>query len=344
MEFLVSFFQTAHWVPLILFFIAGLAILGKSADIIVDVAVALSLKLKISRLIIGATVISLGTTLPEVCVSVLASLQGHGHIALGNSVGSIICDTALILGLAILIGRIPIDQNLVKRQGWIQLGAGFFLVFFCLKNWSWSLSANQGGHLPQVFGFISLILLAFYLFFSIYWAKQSKRKTDHSLDDHESGKKKPTNILLLKLGIFCLLLAFSSEILILSASEMAGRLNIPESIVAVTIIALGTSLPELVTSITAVRKGFGEIALGNIIGADILNVLLVAGASVAFSKEGFFVEKIFFTRTFPVMLISLVVLRVGLMLSKNYIHKSVGAALFLFYLFFTYLNISDMLA
>jgi cation:H+ antiporter len=139
-------------------------------------------------------------------------------------------------------------------------------------------------------------------------------------------------------------LAFASEVMILSASEMADRLRVPESIIAVTIIALGTSLPELVTSLTAVRKGFGEIALGNIIGADILNVLLVAGASVAFAKDGFYVEKVFFTRSFPVMITSLCLLRLGLMLSKKYLRKWVGIVLFAFYCFFTYLNLQDILS
>ena len=153
MEFLISYFQQTHWFFLIFSFIAALLALGKSADVIVDAAVELSLKFNIPRLIIGATVLSLGTTLPEVCVSVLASIKGHGNIALGNAVGSIICDTALILGLAIIVGKIPIDRTLVNRQGWMQLAAGFYLVIASLKNWSWSESSLKGGHLPQTFGF-----------------------------------------------------------------------------------------------------------------------------------------------------------------------------------------------
>ena len=163
------------------------------------------------------------------------------------------------------------------------------------------------------------------------------------MDDHEPTEEHSTSWLLAELTFFCVLLALSSEIMILSASEMAERLEVPKSVIAVTIIALGTSLPELVTSVNAVRKGYGEIALGNIIGADILNVLLVAGASVAFSSKGFFVDQAFFTRSFPVMLVSLVILRIGLLLSKNTIHKSVGSALFFIYLVFSYLNLHQIL-
>ena len=142
------------------------------------------------------------------------------------------------------------------------------------------------------------------------------------------------------LGAF-VLLAISSEGLILSVSEMAVRIEVPQSVIAVTLVALGTSVPELVTSFIAVRKGFGEIALGNIIGADILNVLLVAGASVLFSSDGFFVDPIFFTRSFPVMILALFILRVGLSFSGRYLHKGVGLALVCLYAYFTGLNIQD---
>lgn len=341
MDILVSFFQNISWIILILSFVFSLFVLGKSADTIVDIAVVLSLKLKISRLIIGATIISLGTTLPEVCVSVLASLQGNGSIALGNAVGSIICDTALILGLATLIGRIPIEKSLVNRQGWIQLLAGLFLVVGCLGNWSFASSLNFGGHLPQSFGFLSLILLVFYLFFSIHWAKKSSAVTKVQIEANKNLIASPLFNIFGTLAFFCLLLAISSEVLVLSASEIAVRMEVPQSVIAVTLVALGTSIPELVTSLIAVKKGFGEIALGNIIGADILNALLVAGASVAFASDGFVVEKVFFARTFPIMMLALLTLRLGLTFSKGVLHKFVGALLLMIYVFFTFLNIKD---
>ena len=341
MGLILDFFHSTHFLFLPVFLIASLFVLGRSAEVIVDIAVILSLKLKISRLIIGATIISLGTTLPEVVVSVLASFQGKGSIALGNAVGSIICDTALILGFAILIGKIPSTSSLVNKQGWFQLFAGFLLVFACVERWDLSYSLSSGGHLPQMFGFICLFLLILYLSFSIFSAKKYSTEGDAHIEFDEKLEEASSFSLSFYFIAACLLLAVSSEVLILSASEMALRLEIPQSIIAVTLVAFGTSVPELVTSVIAVKKGYGDIALGNIIGADILNVLLVAGISVAFTKGGFEVDPSFFSKSFPVMIMSLVVLRFGLIFSKDYLKKSVGVVLLLLYSVFTLLNLKE---
>ena len=341
MDSILAFFHSAPFFVLPIFFVFSLFVLGRSAELIVDVAVILSLKLKISGLIIGATVISLGTTLPEVCVSVLASLQGKGDMALGNAVGSIICDTALILGLVSVLGRIPIDKSLTSKQGWVQFFFGFLLVVASLSGWSYTESARTGGHLPQSFGFLALFLLGVYLCYSIYSAKKADSQKEAHIEFDESLSKLSLSGVSIRLLGACLLLAVSSEVLILSASEVALRINVPQSVIAVTFVALGTSVPELVTSFIAVKKGFGEIALGNIIGADILNVLLVAGGSVLFAKDGFFVDPVFFTRSFPVMIAALFILRLGLSFSGLYLHKGVGLALVCLYAYFTGLNIQD---
>lgn len=341
MESILVFFQSTPTLVLFGLFIFSLMILGRSAELIVDIAVILSLKLNISRLIIGATVISLGTTLPEVCVSVLASLQGKGSMALGNAVGSIICDTALILGVVSLVARIPVSSSLVNRQAWLQLGAGFLLIVASLNGWSYSRSLEQGGHLSQLFGFLALLLLLLYLYSSVRMARTYSPGGEAHIEFDEALEKVSMGGLSLRFLVACLLLGVASEVLILSASEMAVRFEVPQSVIAVTMLALGTSVPELVTSIVAVRKGFGEIALGNIIGADILNVLLVAGASVAFSPAGFVVDKSFFSLSFPIMITALLVLRVGILFSKDYLHKSVGSLLVFLYILFSALNLKD---
>ena len=139
------------------------------------------------------------------------------------------------------------------------------------------------------------------------------------------------------------LLAMASEILILSASEIAERLMVPQSIIAVSVVAFGTSLPELVTVLSAVRKHHGELALGNIIGADILNVLLVTGSAAAFSPSNITVDPIFFKRSFPIMLLVLITLRLGIFWSDKHLKKPVGFILVLIYLLITTLNINDTL-
>ena len=161
--------------------IAGtLYTVGKGADILVEEAVDLSKKWGVPKVLIGATIVSLGTTLPEAVVSVLAAVKGLPDLALGNAVGSIICDTGLILGIAAIISPLPLNREMVNRQGWLQFGAGCLLVVGCLPLSSLETIFEKGGQLPQSFGFIFLILLAVYLWFTIRWSSGPSTETDES--------------------------------------------------------------------------------------------------------------------------------------------------------------------
>ena len=163
--------------PLLVLFLiiaAFLFTLAKGADILVAEAVTLSIRWGVPPLLIGATIVSLGTTLPEMAVSVAAAVGGRPGLALGNAVGSIICDTGLILGLAILIAPIPIDRKIVNRQGYLQLGCGFLLVLCTLPWSSLSTTFSQGGRLPQWSGWLFLVLLVIYIWKSIIWARKGE--------------------------------------------------------------------------------------------------------------------------------------------------------------------------
>ena len=158
-----------HWGLVVFSLLLAMVLLGYSADKLVDHMVAASSHWGVPQVIIGATIVSLGTTLPEVMVSVIAALKGNPGMALGNSVGSIACDTGLILGLACLLGPIPINEQIKKQQGWMQFGSGCLLVLVCLP---WTLSGlqqvqSQGSVLPQSVGFLFLALLFFHLYYLI---------------------------------------------------------------------------------------------------------------------------------------------------------------------------------
>jgi len=294
--------------PLLLFFVIAGALytVGKGADILVEEAVDLSKQWGLPKVLIGATIVSLGTTLPEAVVSVLAALKGIPELALGNAVGSIICDTGLILGTAAIIAPLPLNREMVNRQGWLQLGAGILLVVSCLPFGSLETVFQKGGQLPQSFGFVFLILLAV----------------------HDS---KPS-VALAKLGFGITLVVISSWILIPAVREAAERIHVPESIIAATLVAFGTSLPEFVTAVTAARKGHGELAIGNVIGADILNVLFVAGASAAITNGGLIATPNFFQLLFPAMLFVLVIFRIGIFLSGTAFKRPFGFVLVLAYI------------
>jgi cation:H+ antiporter len=333
--------QIAHFVePLSVFWLFALiafllAVIGKGADLLVENAVSLSHRFKIPKAVIGATLVSLGTTLPEVTVSVFAALKGSPELALGNAVGSIICDTGLILGIAILIRPIPLDIDVVKRQGWIQLFAGILLIIACLPWSHLGKVFERGGRMPQAMGFVFLALLVVYLVMSVKWGRQ-QAELEETVHDHSHEGSAGGIVLKTFLGAF--MVVGASVVLIPAVKEIAMRLHIPESIIAATLVAFGTSLPELVTVVTASLKGHGELGLGNVVGADILNVLFVAAAAAAVTPSGLEASKHFFIIFFPAMLFILVLLRVALSVSKQKIGRGFGFLLLLTYIVVTALS------
>jgi len=164
-ELYVRLLETLPTIILILIAVISLTILSKSADFLVDEAVSISIQWGIPKSIIGATIVSLGTTLPEASVSVLAAIQGNPDLALGNGVGSIIANTGLILGLAAIIGFLPIDQRTLKRQGRIQIGSALLLVLISLP----VFGKNNQGNIYQWMGFALLILLMVFIVMMVHW-------------------------------------------------------------------------------------------------------------------------------------------------------------------------------
>lgn len=328
-ESLHQFFANQSTWALAAEIVAILTVLGKSADWLVGEAVVLSERSGMPKVIVGATIVSLGTTAPEAAVSVLAALQGNPDLALGNAVGSIICDTGLILGIACLINPLRLPRAIVNRQGWIQFGAGWLLVAAC---WPWTTGGNpfrEGGHLSQLAGVAMLVLLAGYLWLSVRWARSSRQAVP--LDEYEVDKGSPIPLIVAKLLLAIFLVVGSSGALIPAIKEAAERMGVPTAIVAATLVAFGTSLPELVTAVTAAYRKHGDLAVGNIIGADILNVLFVAGMSATVTPAGLVATPSFFRVLFPAMLLVLSVFRAGVFFSKEEMKRSFGFILLLVY-------------
>lgn len=302
--------------------------LSKGADILVDEAVSLSVHWRIPKAVIGATVVSLGTTLPEATVSVVAAIQGNPDLALGNAIGSIIVDTGLILGLAAMIGYLPIDRLAIKRQGTVQIGAAVLLAVLCLP----MFGINGSGVIRQWMGWGLVLCLIIYIVTSMKWAQSAKS------DDEIHEEKSSVLVQIAKLLLGIALVILSSKVLIPSVEISAVRLGIPQSIIAATLVAFGTSLPELITAVTAVRKGHGELAIGNIIGADILNVLFVVGLSASVTSGGLRVPVEFYELQIPAMLVILFLFRFFATRKTKHITKASGAALFSFYMIYLVMN------
>lgn len=348
-EFIENTLHDAHWTVLLFVIGVSLTLLAKFADMVVDYAVVLSQRSGIPKVIIGATVVSLGTTAPEVAVSVLAALKGDPGLALGNAVGSIICDTGLILGAACLIRPLTIPFETANRQGWVQLGSAMLLVLFCVA-WNDPLghyTKGLPGTFPQWGGFVFLVLLAVYLWLSVKWSASSTDSgepsapegSDSAPDEDESEEDGSTVVTLMKLVLSVAGVVLSANVVIPAVKILAERAKVPESVIAATMVAFGTSLPELITAISAARRGHGDLAIGNIIGADVLNALFVAGASAAVTAQGLTADPVFFKLQFPAMLIVLIVFRIGILTSKGTLGRGFGWVLLGTYAVYLGLNI-----
>jgi len=293
----------------------AVAVLGRGADWLVDGASGAAYRLGMSKVIVGATIVSLGTTSPECAVSVMAAWSGQPGLALGNAVGSIIADTGLIFGLGCLVAVLPADRFVLSRQGWVQFGSGLLLAALCYGTFA---LAGDAATLGRGVGVLLLVLLAGYMWISVRWSRQHRHGEPFQMDDNLSKERK-AHASWLKLGgaglSGLLLVILSSRVLIMSVTELAEvHWHVPEVVVAATLVALGTSLPELVIGMASVLKGHKEILVGNIVGADILNVLFVVGASATAAplpivEAGARVPRIALLVHIPTMLAVLVLFR-----------------------------------
>jgi cation:H+ antiporter len=285
--------------------------LAKGADWMIDGVVYLASRTGLPRIVIGATIISLGTTMPEAFVSVMAAWMGDPGLALGNGVGSIIADTGLIFGLTCMMTVIPMNRFILNRTGWIQVGAATLLVGISLAALIWM---EGGPILPRWVGVLFLLLLGGYLYMTYTWAKQG---VEIGIDSEKNDTPGPMGLGLCWLMIIggLLIIVASARILVLAASEIAQRIGVPDDVVAATIVAFGTSLPELMTAIAAVRKGHPEIMVGNIVGADVLNCLFVIGAAAV--AKPLVIPPNFYLFHFPAMLIILYLFRFFIFTNKD---------------------------
>ncbi len=304
----------------IVLFIVGLGLICVAGDKFVDAAVAIAKRLKIPEIVVGATIVSLGTTLPEILVSTTAAVGSaqSPDISVGNALGSIICNTALIAGVGQLIR--PTKEVKSKSVGWRMI---FFVataaVLFCsvLFSPAQEYTAADGtakhfvGSVGRVIGIILVLAFCVYAFLSI-----KLKDSDGEAEYDENEKVMPLWAALLMLVISAAALFVGANLLVENGQLLALRMGVPERVVAVTMIALGTSLPELVTTVTSAIKGRADVGLGNIIGANLFNILLVLGlpatitGNIAFTGKSLYID-------LPLALLVMVGLIVPMLLRKK---------------------------
>ena len=318
------------WGSLLLFAV-GVVLLIKGGDWFVDSAVGIAKRFKVPEIIIGATVVSIGTTLPEVMVSVTAAVNNNGAIAYGNAIGSIICNTSLIAALTIAIRPAPIDKKAVTTP----------VLFFFGSAAIYVVAAYIFGRFDRWMGIVMLLVFAVYMSMTIY--KGFKNPVQQEAEEAETVSGSLLKDLVV-LVISAALIAVGADMLEGSSVSLATMAGIPTEVVGVTVVALCTSLPELVTAVTALAKGHGALSLGNIIGANIFNLVLVSGAAVTISPfavpEG---SKLMGYNTSQLFEIPLMVTVMALMtlpaLAKGKLRRWQGVALLSIYAAFVLLQV-----
>lgn len=275
--------------------ILGLVFLIFGGDLLVRSAVSFAEKLGVSSFLIGVTVVSFGTSVPELMVSIQAAMDQAADIAIGNVLGSNIANIALVLGVSVVIRPLSVTTNTYKLSWWVMLISSLLFILFLLDN---VITKMEG-----------LLLIAGLFFFIIFSIKRNIPNEESII----SKIKIQTGILFFVLGSIGLY--FGSELFVESAISIASFFNVPKFVIGITVVALGTSLPELVTSIVALMKGQNNISLGNLIGSNIFNVFAVLGITSLVQELG--TSSILLFLDFGVMLAVILVFGYQLFIRKK---------------------------
>ena len=254
----------------VLLFAVGLVLLIKGGDWFVDGATGIAKRFNLPDIVVGATVVSIGTTLPEVMVSTTGALAGSGAMAYGNAIGSIICNTALIAAISITCNPGPVNVKSMKTP----------VIFFFCSAALYCLASYVLGEFPRWMGFV---MLGIFVVYTVLTVRNGLKNPDAAEEEEEEGEKKERKLWqeLLLLVAGAAVIAVGADLLVEHGQIIALGLGVPETVVALLFVALGTSLPELVTTITSLRSGHASLGVGNVIGANVFNLVLVSGVAVS---------------------------------------------------------------
>ena len=262
----------------VLLLILGFALLIKGADVFVDAGVEIAKIFKIPSVIIGLTVVALGTSAPEMVVSITASVRGSNALAIGNVVGSNVVNLLLVVGLCAMMKSMRVKTHEIAKDFWFSILAAVLLLGLKLLN---------GETIPRVGA--ATLLLIFTVYMIILIRQTLKNRNDNIFENEckNSKKQKPLPVVVLFAVFGCAAIVGGGQLTVDSAVKIAASMGMSERMIGLTIVAIGTSLPELVTSLMALKKGETDIALGNVIGSNIFNILLVLGVAGVISPLSF---------------------------------------------------------
>lgn len=253
-------FATSSMLINIVLLVMGLVVVLKGADWLTDGAVNIASRFGVSQMVIGLTIVAMGTSMPELCVSMVSALKGTPDLAVGNVVGSNTLNTLLIVGCSALVAPIMVKRSSVRRDIPFAVLASLLMLIFCLD-----------GGIDRLDAALLFILFAVFMFVTVKYGKNEG--TEAKTTAAPLGKA----TLLLVVGLVCLILG--SNLFVDNASFIASTLGVSDAVIGLTIVAGGTSLPELATSMVSAKKGNSDIAIGNVIGSNVFNILMIIGVT-----------------------------------------------------------------
>lgn len=303
--------------------LGGFVLLVKGADIFVDGACAISEKLKIPAYVVGLTVVAFGTSLPEAAVSVTASLQGSNEIAIGNVIGSNIFNTIVVLGASAILAPMIVKKNIIKRDFPFCIAITVLMPLLILT--------FNGGQLAltRLDGIILLVIFASFMTYSVITAKKEARLAPPERKDDANPISSLRCILYVIIGVAGVIVG--GELTVYGAKALALKAGLSENVVALTVVATGTSLPELVTSVVAARKGQNDMAVGNVIGSNIFNILFILGISATIGTIGTDVNGVIDT----CVLAGIMLVTYAFTLTRKKINRAEGVIMIAMYVAYT---------
>lgn len=315
----------------IILIIIGFLFLIKGADFLVTAATSIAKKFGLSEILIGLTIVAIGTSLPEVFVTIISAVERHSDLIIGNAIGSCICNFLLVIGITCLIKPVKLDKRIVRRH--LPIGMAAMILLLILVNTG---KLGEVETITRWQGVVLLLCTVIYILYTIYEERHLKNKNIEIeiLEEVEEREEKSTIKIILFMILGTLGLKFGADFVVDNSVTVAGRIGLSERFVGMTIVAIGTALPEIITGVIAAKKNETDLLLGNVSGSNILNLCLLIGLGAVINPLTFSTD---FNLSIIILLIITFLLQIFALLSrKSELDKKNGVILIAIYIIYVW--------
>lgn len=315
----------------IILIIIGFLFLIKGADFLVTAATSIAKKFGLSEILIGLTIVAIGTSLPEVFVTIISAVERHSDLIIGNAIGSCICNFLLVIGITCLIKPVKLDKRIVRRH--LPIGMAAMILLLILVNTG---KLGEVETITRWQGVVLLLCTVIYILYTIYEERHLKNKNIEIeiLEEVEEREEKSTIKIILFMILGTLGLKFGADFVVNNSVTVAGRIGLSERFVGMTIVAIGTALPEIITGVIAAKKNETDLLLGNVSGSNILNLCLLIGLGAVINPLTFSTD---FNLSIIILLIITFLLQIFALLSrKSELDKKNGVILIAIYIIYVW--------